>query len=1501
MSNHPPDLRILFPNINKARLPSDTASPPVDIQQQQQAQQQLPRAFSNPVAGLFNYAPPAMSSPLFSPPAHGTPPHHGLDVVSPNVPSPRSEGNQHHHHQQQQQQQSHNADRTSQLLNLLKFNQPPSNPTTPRQEETPSTQGPARQGEAVASGTPAGHTRGISASDLIASFMMPKPTAEPSGTATIPGRRERQGSGERSPFPASSGDAAQEMLLRLLNRPKAQQTAQSVNVQGDVTETSPPPPSAEVAAKLAASDAEATPSKDRLEHVSSPQTSGPSENRTPTFEAPKPQKPSQGSIFTYTNPFEQLAAASPRPKSGQGMNAEPAVSLHKIKRTESPEKKVQDAQPAAASQQPVSEAPVQSSKPAEVTTPGTVESGSKAKKETVPEALEGVAERVDMEAEAALARAAAGKAARPPKDEKEGEEAKANAPKTTASQTTKIAIHLKKEVDKKGNGGAKPTNVFENHEDKAKEAEKRVSNGDLADTWETESERIVPVYSFPIKPFVSITWKRTEDPEASIRDDGILNIAKLKKSFDQLDRSLTSATSEYIVYALAKNGGMRVIRQDDGQDRRVFHSSGDRIFHVALCRGVSSEAGKDQAVLGAGVSGAVYWAPITKGENDLFEKDALDSESLIFPPYPASDENTSGGQLKTRVRRSSRNPDFFAIGRGKSIYIVWPRLAMSSKYGVTGSQRQVETEKFFKERSLKIATGKAGKDFTFSDDDTVIVSLDKTGRMRFWDIRQITEASGSASPKGSEIRVPLLTLATGSPNEKSWPTSVLFVDRLRPYSKKCALRYVLVGLKQNHTLQLWDVGLGKAVQEVNFPHSNESDAICSVAYHPGSGIIVVGHPTRNSIYFIHLSTPLYALPAMSQGAYIQGLAEKDAKIPRPESTACMSGIRELSFNSGNLGQLRSLELLPLAKPSGTERAIDESSAGLFELYVMHSRGVTCLTITKADLGWSVDNKILRSVDSLEKGYIDIKGLQSFPAQPDEHSVSGDMMNASSVNGKEKDTTPAAESSRNHSPVKDTKRKVTESSTGSQDQTPSTVEKPEKKKKKKAAAEAPSRAKDAGEEARAAKEMSPEKPVISGKEAENGQSTAGPSAAIVSSAQDSSVIVSTDFLRKEVKRIENAVSLEFTKTFNRELDAMYRRFDEDRRAQDEAATARQDAVLRLISSTLSDNVEKNLSRIITNNVKSTIVPALVNVTTASMDKQINEILTQHLDSVVPRSINNVLSDVISRTLKASDMKKAISDLVAPAIVSRVEDEVAKLMRDRVIPAFREDCVRVTEKVAKDAEQRFAAKFRQYEAQQAKDNAKLDQLMSLVRTLSDTVTSLASTQSAVQNEILKLTHQLHAKETAAAVAPTASVEQRSPEEIELSEISQLMSEGKYEDASVRWLQSSRQSELFDRLFVNYDPSYLSNLSPIVALSVSAAVTSSLEKNIDQRLVWLNFALRTVDIRDPDIVQVAPQIMDIITQRLGKLYMGIAENDPHNPVLRKIPPITRWATDLKERAEA
>jgi len=47
----------------------------------------------------------------------------------------------------------------------------------------------------------------------------------------------------------------------------------------------------------------------------------------------------------------------------------------------------------------------------------------------------------------------------------------------------------------------------------------------------------------------------TELSEVGIRDDGVMEISRLKKDFDQLDRSFAAATAKYITYALVNDFG----------------------------------------------------------------------------------------------------------------------------------------------------------------------------------------------------------------------------------------------------------------------------------------------------------------------------------------------------------------------------------------------------------------------------------------------------------------------------------------------------------------------------------------------------------------------------------------------------------------------------------------------------------------------------------------------------------------------------------------------------------------------------------------------------------------------------------------------------------------------------------------------------------------------------------------------------------------------------------
>ena len=1311
-----------------------------------------------------------------------------------------------------------NTDSKASLLNLLKFSQPVSSPPPVTHQQPPSMLRPGYG----SSSTHSVHGRGISASDLVGSSMgkIPSPTS-------------------RENVPSSSSSNHQDFLLKLLNQSNP---PQSTNTETNAAAAAPllsrehDITADQISQKLAdTSLGSRSPAVSGDTRGDSPiRVFGSNDEGQPTPFAPgdlpkiQPQ-PKKDSIFTYVNPFEQLAASSPRNTQSRSVNGDgnkrkvnepspgPVQNSSRRKLTPTGNKIRQSNesfQPATTGDGPSQiEAPMGIGAPNRNT-------------DTVAEALNEVGGQVDREVEDALSKA---EEMEKQADLKRAElkRAKEATLDVLEEKVRDAAVEVKRELDKKENEGLLeetfPAPVAEAVKDIIDDA----AQGTKGDEWESatgedahtkQSDRVIPVYQFPMRPFVSIDIKPKDPSNLTVRDESLINIARLKKEFDQTDRTLATATNEFIVYGSPKTGGLRVIRQDDGLAKHLFADTRDRIFNVSISTAhPASPIRGTQTIIATGISGTVYWVTIAKHEEDIFQTE-MEEQVLIFPPSSAQLDNSSGGQLKTRAKKSSRHPEFFAIGRGKSIQIIFPTQARESKFLEKGST--IDTENYFKDRSLKISTGKAGKDFTFSEDDTVIVTLDKAGRLRFWDIRELVhEANGSASTVAPiEVKTPLLNFTTIPASEKAWPTSVLFVDKVRPYTKGIAQRYIIVGMKQNHTLQLWDLCLGKAVQELNFPHKKESDAICSITYHPSSGIIAVGHPTRNSIYFIHLSAPKYNLPAMSQAKFVQRRANNDSTLPRPEATAIMSGMREYSF--ANKGELRSLELVP---PNGeqTRPTEDDEEANQFELYVMHSKGVTCLGIKKEDLGWSQESRVVHPVEAEKEGDITVKELPQsrIVSSSERSSANGEALYPTTTSVAPALNSLADEPSDNAaiSPAKNTVDLTAKEGTATKPERTATetgnTDKLDKKKKKRAAAaDTPSRAATnatsvhavgpgSGTYANAAQRA----PIPPSEVAQHGipeaASESMPSASNHHSARsitngDSiNVGISGDFLDKELKKIEKGVSTEFNKVLGKELETLYRRVDEDKRVQDAAGAAKQDAMLRLVSSTLGDNVEKALNRIIQAKLEQVVLPSITEITASTLDKRITEVLTQQLHHVIPPLLKLALPEAIGRAVQNREVLRLISDQISGKLTSHVEREFSSTLHTHISPAFKSLAVEVATKVSGEIEHRVRDQLQKAEVQHREDTSKIDQLTNLVRGLSETVHTMAAAQSEFQQEILKLQQAARERQTSSSRdhsgdhqhASHASTESqslpKSPEQEELELLSILMNEGRFDECTIQ----------------------------------------------------------------------------------------------------------------------
>lgn len=1334
-----------------------------------------------------------------------------------------------------------NVDLTTNLLNLLKFSAPSASSPTPSQHPSISPAVTEPTPHATPHAVPRTHSvhgRGISASDLVASYM---------GKPSIPTHLEN--------VPVSSSVNHQDNLLKLLNRTAPLQStgldkevpdsSEQYNAGANTAHEKLDPPKQSKQSSSVISNRQSTPPADNDSQIHV--FGGVDDQELTPFEPsdqPKVQPAvKKDTLFTYVNPFEELAASAPQNGKPAAVNGDG----NKRKIDEPSQNQLQ-----ASSRRKLAPPPGE-----------------------IAQNLEATLKDARIRMEAVRGRLTSGQSSdNYERTLKKSENQDENVAYTTISKPEVEEEHIKDEHEGIDDAQKDEADVPAHHDDaeNASEANENLGStqqdneiirintvptptikagkerpdeglhGDIADEWESadgdepepkvETERLLQVYLFPMKPFVSIDIKSAELSTLTFPENSIVNIARLKKEFDPVDRTLATATLDFIVYGSPRSGGIKVIRQDDGEAKHLFADTHDRIFNLAISTANPSSAFYGtQSIIATGVSGSVYWAPLQRPAEETLGD--IVEQFLIFPSPPAQ----SDGQLKTRARKSSRNPEFFAIGRGKSIHIIFPAHARQSRF--LNNQSIMDTENYFQDRILKISTKKSGKDFTFSEDDTTIVTLEKDGKVSFFDIRSLADIGNASSSTilPLEINVPIVSYSTARRGEKSWPTSILLVDKPRPYTKGVALRYFIVGMKQNHTLQLWDLCLGKAVQEINFPRESESDAVCSISYHPTSGMVVVGHPTRNCIYFIHLSAPRYNLPPISQAKFLQRVVNKESTLPRAEATAILSGMREYSFS--NKGQIRSLELVSASTEStrlGDEppKANDDDPV-LFDLYIMHSKGVASVAIKKEDLGWSKENKVVRSLDAEKEGFILVQDLKdpqlSYHSDPSSNNgdaqafVASTTAKSAKVISKNPSRTMSVQPTKWESHPEDLVAPLPVANTISN------PEKPEKRKKKRWTAETSAREVD-NTSALSPAPAIPRVPVNTTPQAQSstGQTTSGSKKELflenmpATESQDASLPItssiegrskrsheneelfrlngnftptnlgiSSDVLEKEFQKVEVGVSEVFNKVLSRELGLLYQRFNEDRRVQDAAGSAKQDAILRLVSSTLGDNVENSLSQIISTNIHQVVLPSISENTSALLDQRVTEVLTQQLQHIIPPILKFALPEAISQGIQHPEVLRSVSEQIAGKLSGVVEKEFTATLQSTIIPTFKNLAVNLAQRSGTETENRVQEYLRREASQRNEDTVKIEQLAALVRGLSETVHMMASAQSEFQQQILQLQQQAaqerqeiassaqaHTQTSSSSTAPTQA---KTPEEEEIDIIVSLMASGLHEEGTIR----------------------------------------------------------------------------------------------------------------------
>ncbi|KAH6683833.1 hypothetical protein EV126DRAFT_487737 [Verticillium dahliae] len=979
--------------------------------------------------------------------------------------------------------------------------------------------------------------------------------------------------------------------------------------------------------------------------------------------------------------------------------------------------------------------------------------------------------------------------------------------------------------------------------------------------------------------------------------EAIMDIARLKKEFDQIDRNLYTATERYIVYGMSKSGG--------------------RIFNVAMsCTAPDHDGAHRETIIGTGISGTVFWVQILNGEKDHIEDANPEQYGFALPPMSFHEE-TRRVECSRLAPAHPPSTRVLCCWPRKVYYIIWPSFIMQQNLFKPGHDRVVDTEQLAKQCSLKINTGKAGKDFTFSQDDTVIVSLDKSGRVKFWDVRDLTAAKEGSDPRAPtpahtslEVKEPMLTLTSTPEGEKAWPTSVLLVDKLRPYQKRCALQF-------------------------NLPHSKESDAVCSVMYHAPTGMLIIGHPTRNSIYFAHLSAPKYNLKSVSQVDYIKRLIDHDTTIPQPDSTAVISGVREYSLPTEEFCAVSTCWSTPAMSQ-------DSDEPTLFELYAMHSKGVACLLIKQAELGWSKDNKVLAPVSAVDAGVVSISKLKpphALPAEP-AHQEPAPALPAPARSNTKESTAHTAPSSQDETATRPTAASKKQES--KDEDTPTTApvkdDKPEKAerkgRKKKAAAVAAAAALAA--ESQSQSNGGSQSPRVTPKDSKSA------TAAVPAVPSSYVSMESIETVMNSLTTMESRLNSSFAGTINAAIKSLHTKLEDGQREREKDFDQHQKTLLTMISDVLNENTQKVLESLIQGQF-DLAMPTISDVARKAVSEQFSSGTNRQLSQTIQKEINKSLPSATQHALQSTDFIKGLSDRVGSTVAANVQREVVHSLTNQMSTAFTVMATTACQQVADDLQRQHHSEMTALHEQRAADSKKIDELHTAFAQL----TSMHQLPPAIQGQEYGPRHgqgpsqvhsqgltqmqqqpaygsmqspeasqhrsvgyqqsqasshghgqhgapyqQSHANSQALTLANQSQGEEEFDQELAdcVARIDGLIKAGRTEDALLRWLQSGREQFIFDRLMSKYSPQLvLDGMPGLLLLTIATTICQSLDSVTRERVAWLEVVVHKIstdfDNMEADARAITPKIFHLIITNTENLFVRISSTRGNDPILKNL----------------
>ncbi|KAJ3004568.1 hypothetical protein NUW54_g4756 [Trametes sanguinea] len=150
------------------------------------------------------------------------------------------------------------------------------------------------------------------------------------------------------------------------------------------------------------------------------------------------------------------------------------------------------------------------------------------------------------------------------------------------------------------------------------------------------------------------------------------------------------------------------------------------------------------------------------------------------------------------------------------------------------------------------------------------------------------------------------------------------------------------------------------------------------------------------------------------------------------------------------------------------------------------------------------------------------------------------------------------------------------------------------------------------------------------------------------------------LAKEIKKSEESLHNRLGRFISKELDKQHQRLEEVRQSEQAADFARQEKILKLISTELTKNTTRVVEMAVKSEVQNSVLPSLENITKTEVKAALSNQIAKGVTDVMKMNLPSEIERVLLRPEMATQVARVFSTTVTPVIERQVKETISKNM-------------------------------------------------------------------------------------------------------------------------------------------------------------------------------------------------------------------------------------------------